>query len=107
EASYIYRMMRLEARARIGGKDRPRGPARRRRERGRIRQGLGRGWWHLRDRVVAWTTSYGTQVYRLMALWALLFVLSLVLFSDPRNVAASPALLEIAGSPASVEPTIV
>jgi hypothetical protein len=58
----------------------------------------------LRDRVVAWTTSYGTQVYRLMAVWALLFVLSLVVFSDTRNVAATPSLLDVAGRPATIEP---
>ncbi len=105
EANYIYRMMRLEARDRLGHGG-ARAGRRRSTERGRVRRGLGRGWWHLRDRVIAWTTSYGTQVYRLMSVWLVLFVLSLWVFSDPRNVAASPSLLEVAERPAVLEPAV-
>jgi hypothetical protein len=84
EADDVYRRMRLEARQRV--------PASRR-------------WWHIRDRSVAWTTRYGTFPWPLMTLWVFFFVVSLVVFANPANVAATTSLLEVVEPPTTVEPS--
>jgi hypothetical protein len=45
--------------------------------------------WHITDRIIAVTTSYGTRVWKPMILWVPFFIVSAWIFSDPNNVRVS------------------